>query len=162
MTSHILGYAVVVGVLACGGCSQPQADSAVPSFAFASPVSPSLVDGSVGTHETLSRTLSGGGTVKETLSGPAINGVTPEGEALADQSRFASGGSTILTVRVKNINLPDGTVLPVSLDFTPIGSMTLSRGEGIMRADLGHFAVSNDEVRVHHEGSVILIGPFFR
>jgi hypothetical protein len=34
--------------------------------------------------------------------------------------------------------------------------------KGILAADLGHFAVSNDEVRVLHDGGVILIGPFFK
>jgi hypothetical protein len=31
-----------------------------------------------------------------------------------------------------------------------------------MTANLGHFAVSNDEVRVNDGGTTILIGPFFR
>jgi hypothetical protein len=100
--------------------------------------------------------------VTEQLSGPAINGVVPEGRAIADEKQFPCGGSTILTVQVKKVNLPDGTVLDVSLDFTPIGTITLSRQEGTMTADLGHFAVSNDEVRVANNGTVILIGPFFR
>ena len=39
---------------------------------------------------TLAGSLSG--TVKEILTGPAIGGVVPEGEALADQSNFLSGG----------------------------------------------------------------------
>jgi hypothetical protein len=103
-----------------------------------------------------------GPTVVEQLSGSAFNGVVPEGRATADESQFPCGGSTILTVQVKNINLPDGTVVNVSLDFTPIGNITLSRLGGTLVTDLGHFAVSNDEVRVAHNGQVILIGPFFR
>ncbi len=103
-----------------------------------------------------------GTTVKEILSGPAINGVVPEGEARADESRFLCGGNTILTVQVKKVNLPDGTVLGVSLDFFPLGTITLSRGEGTLVTNLGHFAVSNDEVRVTNNGTTILIGPFFR
>ncbi len=103
-----------------------------------------------------------GTTVKETLSGPAINGVVPEGEARADESQFLCGGDTILTVQVKKVNLPDGTVLNVSLDFEPVGTITLSRMEGTMTANLGHFAVSNDEVRVNNGDTTILIGPFFR
>lgn len=105
---------------------------------------------------------SSGGTVKEILTGPAIGGVVPEGEARADQSQFSTGGSTILTVQVKNVNLPDGTVLGVTLDFTPVGSLALSRGEGSMRADLGHFAVSRDQVRVKNGDAVILSGGFFQ
>ncbi len=109
-----------------------------------------------------SSSSSSGGTVKETLTGPAINGVVPEGEAIADQSRFSSGGSTILTVRVKNVNLRDGTVLGVTLDFTPIGSLTLSGRQGSMTANLGHFAVSRDQVRVKNGDATILQGGFFR
>jgi hypothetical protein len=105
---------------------------------------------------------SSGGTVKEQLSGPAINGVTPQGLATADQSQFSSGGSTILTVQVKNVNLRDGTVLGVTLDFTPVGSITLAGGQGSMTANLGHFAVSRDQVRVNDRNTTILIGGFFR
>jgi hypothetical protein len=105
---------------------------------------------------------SSGGTVKETLSGPAINGVVPEGLATADQSQFSSGGSTTLTVQVKRVNLRDGTVLAVSLDFTPVGSITLAGGQGSMTANLGHFAVSRDQVRVKNGDTQILIGGFFR
>ena len=103
-----------------------------------------------------------GPTVVEQLSGPAFNGVVPSGRATADESQFPCGGDTILTVDVKNINLPDGTVVNVSLDFTPIGTITLTGLGGTLTTDLGHFAVSNDEVRVSYNGQVILIGPFFK
>ncbi len=103
-----------------------------------------------------------GPTVKETLTGSAINGVVPEGQAQADESQFLCGGDTILTVQVKNVNLPDGTVLGVSLDFTPVGTITLSKQEGSMSADLGHFAVSHDNVRVNNGGTTILIGGSFQ
>lgn len=105
---------------------------------------------------------SSGGTVKEPLTGPAINGVTPQGLATADQSQFSSGGSTILTVQVKNVNLRDGTVLGVTLDFTPVGSIMLNGGQGSMTANLGHFGVSRDQVRVKNGDTQILIGGFFR
>ena len=103
-----------------------------------------------------------GGTVKETLSGPAINGVVPEGQALADESRFSTGGPTILTVQIKKVNLPDGTVLGVTLDFTPVGSITLSGQQGTMQTSLGHFAVSFDQVRVNNGATTILRGGFFQ
>jgi hypothetical protein len=45
-------------------------------------------------------------------------------------------------VQVKKVNLPDGTAVDVSFDFRPIGRITLSRTEGTLTADLGHFAVS--------------------
>jgi hypothetical protein len=103
-----------------------------------------------------------GGTVKEPLTGPAINGVTPQGVATADESQFSSGGSTTLTVEVRNVNLHDGTVLGVSLDFTPVGSITLAGGQGSMSANLGHFAVSRDQVRVKNGDTTVLIGGYFR
>ena len=103
-----------------------------------------------------------GGTLKETLTGPAINGVVPEGQALADESQFASGGPTILTVQIKKVNLPDGTVLGVTLDFTPVGAITLSGQQGTLRTSLGHFGVSRDQVRVNRASTTILIGGFFQ
>jgi hypothetical protein len=106
---------------------------------------------------------SSGGTVKETLTGAALGGVVPEGQALADQSRFLSGGATTLTVQIKKVNLPDGTILTVTLDFTPVGTITLQRQEGTLVTSLGHFAVSRDQVRVNRSnGTTILNGGFFQ
>jgi len=49
---------------------------------------------------------------KEQLSGAAIAGATPTGQAIADESRLtACGGFTILTVSVTNVKLANGTVL---------------------------------------------------
>jgi hypothetical protein len=104
----------------------------------------------------------GGRVVVEQLSGPTMNGVVPDGQATADESQFLCGGSTLLTVDVRNVNLPDGTVLNVSLDFLPIGTIALSSGAGSLTVNLGHFAVSNDEVKVFYAGALVLIGPFFR
>jgi hypothetical protein len=104
----------------------------------------------------------GGGTVKETLTGPAIGGVVPQGQALADMSRFSSGGSTTLTVQIKNVNLANGVVLQVTLDFTPVGTITLSGGAGTLVTSLGHFGVSRDQVRVNNAGTTILSGGFFQ
>jgi hypothetical protein len=144
-------YFVVVGALVtavgCSGGTPPTTPSVIAD------VNPAL------------QAASAGGTLKETLSGPAINGVVPEGQALADESQFLSGGDTILTVQVKKVNLPDGTALNVTLDFSPIGSITLSRGEGTMTRNLGHFGVSRDAVRVFNgatAGTPILSGGFFQ
>ncbi len=102
-----------------------------------------------------------GSTVKSALSGAAINGVTPEGEAVADQSQYLCGGDTILTVQVEDVNLPDGTVLGVSLSFKPLGNITLSRGEGELTVNLGSYAVTRDEVRVNNGDTTILAGRNF-
>ena len=144
---HVVVIGALLCAIACSRTSSPTAASVVSIDA----VSQSSKSGG-----------GGGGTVKETLTGPAINGVTPSGLATADQSQFSSGGSTILTVQVSNVNLPDGTVLGVTLDFTPVGSIVLSGGRGSTQKNLGHFAVSNDDVRVNNGSTQILIGGFFR
>jgi hypothetical protein len=104
----------------------------------------------------------GGGSARETLTGPAINGVVPSGQAVADMSQFASGGSTMLTVQISSVNLADGVVVQVTLDFTPVGTITLSRGAGTLVTSLGHFGVSRDQVRINYAGSTILAGGLFR
>src|SRR5689334_5340431 len=65
-------------------------------------------------------------TVK--FKGPAINGVVPECEVKVDESQALVGGSTIMTVTVKNVNLPDGTVLTTVLDFDPLSSLVVKGG----------------------------------
>src|SRR3954447_26048907 len=127
-----MGCVGIVAVAASVGCSQRNASSSESSLNPLSPTSSSLA-------------ASTGGTVKETLTGPAAGGVVPEGQALADQSQYLTGGSTILAVETTKVSSPDGPALPVSLDFTSVGSFTLSKGEGTMRAGLGHFAVSRDQ-----------------
>jgi hypothetical protein len=77
------------------------------------------------------------------LTGPAIGGVTPEGDAKVDQSRYPSVPPR-LEVRVKNVNLPDGTTLFVGvgceyhncLDYRKAGVFTLNRREGSFSGSL--------------------------
>ena len=91
-----------------------------------------------------------GGKLKEALSGPSFNGQTPSGTALADETQFSGcGGFSTLSVSVKKVNLPDGTQLWVTLDFKPVGTITLKHGSGSMTPyNLGDFGVSMDQVRV--------------
>jgi hypothetical protein len=111
-----------------------------------------------------------GGTLKEPLSGPAFNGKTPSGQATADETKFSGcGGFSLLSVQVKNVNLADGSVLWVTLDFQPVGTITLRGGSGTMPTyDLGRFGVSNDDVRVYSAlpdistSQQILIGGAFQ
>jgi Putative Ig domain/Abnormal spindle-like microcephaly-assoc'd, ASPM-SPD-2-Hydin len=111
-----------------------------------------------------------GGTLKEALNGPAFGGKTPSGQAQADETKFSGcGGFSLLSVQVKNVALPDGTVLWVTLDFQPVGTITLRGGSGTMATyNLGQFGVSNDDVRVYSalpdmsSSQQILIGAFFR
>lgn len=111
-----------------------------------------------------------GGKVRETLSGSALGGQTPSGQATVDESEFSGcGGFSVMTANVRNVNLPAGTVLWVTLDFKPVGTMTLQSGSGTMAPyNLGRFGVSRDAVRIYSAlpdvaGSrQILIGGSFR
>jgi hypothetical protein len=104
------------------------------------------------------------------LSGPAFNGQTPFGTATSDETQFSGcGGFSVLTVSVGNVALPDGRKLWVTLDFKPVGTITLSGGRGAMKAyNMGQFGVSRDAVRVYSAlpdvagSQQILIGGSFR
>jgi len=111
-----------------------------------------------------------GGTLKNTLSGSPIGGQTPSGQATADETKFSGcGGFSLLSAQVKNVNLPDGRVLWVTLDFMPVGTITLRGRSGTMATyNMGHFGVSRDAVRVYSAlpdvagSQQILIGGAFR
>jgi hypothetical protein len=111
-----------------------------------------------------------GGTLRETLNGSAFNGRTPSGQATADETRFSGcGGFSLLTVQVKDVNLPDGTQLWVTLDFGSVGAITLRGGAGTMATyNMGRFGVSNDDIRVYSAlpdvstSQQVLIGGFFQ
>src|SRR4051794_10067007 len=111
-----------------------------------------------------------GGVLKESLSGSAFNGRTPSGQATADETRFSGcGGFSLLSVQVKDVNLPDGTQLWVTLDFGPVGTITLRGGSGTMATyNMGRFGVSRDQIRVNSAlpdvsgAQQILIGGAFR
>ena len=92
-----------------------------------------------------------GDTLREALSGPAFNGRTPSGQATADETKFSGcGGFSTLSVSVNNVALPDGSRLWVTLDFGPVGTITVRGGSGTMATyNMGRFGVSNDDVRVY-------------
>ena len=151
MLRKVSGVIAVAPLLMSAACSQHTPATAESSSAAASPFGPTATAGSAG-----------GGTVVEKLSGVAIGGVVPEGQAAADQSKYLTGGDTILTVQVKKVNLPDGTALSVALDFTQLGSITIVKGEGLMKANLGHFAVSRDQVAIKNGSVTVLSGGSFQ
>jgi hypothetical protein len=73
------------------------------------------------------------GSTTAALTGPAIAGKTPTGKGIGDQSQLtACGGFTVIRASVQNVNLPNGTVLWVTLGGEPIGRITLSNGAGAM------------------------------
>jgi len=155
MLNRVCGTIIVATAVAAAGCTAGEQRSAL--------TAPSAIPAaSTGVSANVRWKTAGGTTLKETLSGAAIGGMVPEGEAIADMSQFQAGGSTILTVDVKKVNLPDGTSLTVALSFTPIGSITLTRGEGSLTANLGHFGVSRDAVEVRNGAALILKGGFFQ
>jgi hypothetical protein len=163
MSNRIRQITVLAASLTIGACSARDHGTAGSSFGSLSPVGPSVIAADpLRAVPIPAAAASAGGTLKETLTGPAIGGVVPEGQALADESRFQSGGDTILTVQIKKVNLPDGALLDVSLDFSPIGRITLARGEGTLTANLGHFGVSFDQIRVKNGSVTILSGGFFQ
>ena len=52
--------------------------------------------------------------------------------------------------------------LGVTLDWSPIGNITLQGGQGSVTYNMGKFAVSNDEVRVNKGSTMIMIGTWFQ
>jgi Abnormal spindle-like microcephaly-assoc'd, ASPM-SPD-2-Hydin/Putative Ig domain len=110
-----------------------------------------------------------GGKLKENLTGPAFRGQTPTGRATSDETQFSGcGGFSILGVQVSKVNLSDGTRLWVTLDFQPVGTITVHTGSGTMAPyNMGDFGVSRDQIRVYSSlpdvgtPQQILIGGFF-
>ncbi len=89
-------------------------------------------------------------SVTEALAGAAIGGLTPSGTAQGDESKLtACGGFTILHVSVRNVNLPNGTVLWVYHEGL-VGQITLSGGAGTMRPyKLGGIGLRFDPISVY-------------
>jgi hypothetical protein len=110
-----------------------------------------------------------GGTSTETkieaaLSGAAIGGLTPKGEAEFEQK---SDGSRRLEVEVEHINLPSGTVLGVLVDGQKVGSLTLDSllaGRLELETERGQtFPLVNSRTRVvvaDANGNTIVAGSF--
>ena len=101
------------------------------------------------------------------LAGGAINLKTPEGNA---DFRSDSKGRTRLQVEVENVNLPNGTVLDVSVlhNGVPatVGHLTL-RASGFGELELNSqdgnavpAVISGDVVIVSNAGTAILSGTF--
>jgi hypothetical protein len=156
MLNNVSRMVIAIAVVAAAGCTGRGELRSALTAPSAMPI------GQAGVSEDVRWRTAGGTTLKETLSGAPIDGIVPEGEAVADMSQFQAGGSTILTVQVKKVNLPDGTSLTVALSFTPLGTITLLRGEGTLIADLGRFGVSRDAVEVRNGAAVVLRGAFFQ
>ncbi|MDQ3919167.1 MAG: hypothetical protein M3348_11885, partial [Acidobacteriota bacterium] len=102
--------------------------------------------------------------IEAALSGAAIGGLTPKGEAEFEQK---SDGSRKLEVEVEHVNLPSGTVLDVLVDGQKVGSLTL---DSLMAARLEletehgqTFPLVNSRTRVvvaDANGNTIVAGSF--
>ena len=95
------------------------------------------------------------------LTGATINGVLPNGFA---QSELHSS-RTEFEVRVRQVNLPNGTVLTVSLNGATVGQLTLDGGEGRLRlrSDRGDnvpVVTAGMTVTVKNGATTILSGTF--
>src|SRR5215471_10205967 len=97
------------------------------------------------------------------LSGPAIAGVTPEGEA---EFQLLSDGSRRLEVEVEAVNLADGTMLNVLIDGSQVGTLTLMghRGDLALKTRDGQTVppvVAGSQVMITDQaGHTILSGGF--
>jgi hypothetical protein len=98
------------------------------------------------------------------LSGAAVNGVTPKGEAEFE----IEGANREFKVRIENVNLPAGTVLDVLVDGAKVGTITvapsLQRSESKLKTEDGQVVPAvNSRTRVvvaDASGMTIVAGSF--
>jgi hypothetical protein len=97
------------------------------------------------------------------LAGAMLNGLVPKGEA---EFESLADGSRQFEVEVNNVNLPDGTVLNVSVDGTKVGTLTLIGHQGeleLKTKDGQTLPEINSRTRVvisDQAGNTILAGSF--
>lgn len=95
-------------------------------------------------------------SLSTSLSGPSLGGQVPQGDAKVDQSKLMVGSLGQLQMRVKNVNLPDGTFLNVTIDGLYVGTVILSRGEGSLSTFL-LFQVGRQSPIVLKNGGVTIL-----
>jgi hypothetical protein len=90
-------------------------------------------------------------SVSAKLSGPAIGGRAPSGQAVLDESRITScGGSAILNASLSGVNLPNGTVLWMAFDSQLVGRVVIENGGAQMAPfNLGDFLSRKDSMSVY-------------
>lgn len=89
------------------------------------------------------------------LSGPAIGGRVPSGKATLDQPRLPGN----LRVEIKNVNLPSGTVLTMSMGGYNAGTMIINNGQAQLQSQIP-FQFRNGAVEVLKDGVAIMSGRF--
>jgi hypothetical protein len=93
-----------------------------------------------------------------TLTGPAINGVVPAGQAEVNQCHLPQQFG-MLTVTVQSVNLADGTQLTVTYQGVNLGTFKLSHQSGKFSDRLSTQAGANDQIAVMQGPAVILSNP---
>ena len=84
------------------------------------------------------------------LAGAPIGGKAPSGQANIDTSKFtACGGFYTIAVSVKNVNLPNGTVLWATLSGRPIGEITLAGGAGATRPFVYDGSLRKEAIQIY-------------
>jgi hypothetical protein len=90
------------------------------------------------------------------LSGPAIEGVVPSAKA----NFQATLGDTSLAVGASNLNLPDFTVLTVSLNGTDVLQLTVIGGQAGRILSPSPVVHVGELITISAGGSIILSGTF--
>lgn len=95
------------------------------------------------------------------LTGATINGVVPRGFAQFE----LHSSRTELEIRVRQVNLPDGTTLTIVVNGTPAGTITLVGGEGRLRlrSDQGYVVpavVAGAAIAINNGAAAIMTGTF--
>src|SRR5215471_4725894 len=127
------------------------------------PPSPSPTASPTGTPTAIPTATPAPIALEARLSGPAIAGVTPEGEA---EFQLLSDGSRKLELEVEDVNLADGTMLNVLIDGSQVGTLTLMghRGELELKTRDGQTVppvVAGSQVMITDQaGHTILSGVF--
>ena len=90
------------------------------------------------------------------MSGPVIDGVAPTAKA----NFQAAQGETSLAVGASNLNLPDFTVLTVSLSGTDVLQLTVIGGQAGQILSPSPVVHPGELITISAGGSVILSGTF--
>jgi hypothetical protein len=90
-------------------------------------------------------------SVSASMTGPAIGGRTPSGQAVLDESRVTTcGGYSVLNASINGVNLPDGTAMWFYFDTRLVGEVALVNGSAKMPAyNLGDYLSRKDTVSVY-------------
>src|SRR5215467_11136263 len=97
------------------------------------------------------------------LSGAMLNGLVPRGEVEFESD---ADGNRKFEIEVSSVNLPDGTLLDVSVDGTKVGTLTLTGRQGeleLKTKDGQTLPEINSRTRIvvsDQAGNTILAGSF--